>query len=296
MKSLTSKITKIEFKKIDNAYKAFKQTNLKNENLLAFYKTKDLAISVFKNGTLLLQGEESAILNFGKKATSSKPTKKALSKNLDGYVGMDEVGTGDYFGPVVTCACYVPNVCVDKVKALGANDSKKIDDKQIKVMAKQLKKLVISETCVCQPLVYNKIIDKFDNSNIVKAICHNDALTKLTNKLKNQQYQVILDQFVARNHYYKYLEQAKVKPVYIDVIEMKAESKYLAVACASIIARDAFLTYMDKLSAKAGVKLPRGSVEKTKLVAAGKQIIKKAKLAEFAKLHFDSITGEVLKK
>lgn len=295
MKSLTSKITKTEFNKIDAAYKAFKQKNLKNENLLAFYKTKDLAISVFKNGTLLLQGEESAILNFGKKAVS-KPSKKVGSKKIDGIVGMDEVGTGDYFGPVVTCACYIPNECIDKVKALKVNDSKKIDDKQIKVIAKQLKKVVIAETCVCQPSVYNKIIDKFDNSNIVKAICHNDALTKLTNKLKNKQYQVILDQFVARQHYYDYLAKAKIKAIYINVIEMKAESKYLSVAAASVIARDAFLTYMDKLSAKAGVKLPRGSVEKEKIISAGKQIIKKAKLADFAKLHFDSITGEILNK
>ncbi|MCQ3915596.1 MAG: ribonuclease HIII [Mycoplasmoidaceae bacterium] len=294
MKSLTSKITKTEFKKIDTLYKSFKQTNLKNENLLAFYKTKDLAISVFKNGTLLLQGEESAIINFGKKATT--PSKKVDLKSLDGTIGMDEVGTGDYFGPVVTCACYVPNECVDKVKALKVNDSKKIDDKQIKSMAKQLKKIVKAEICVCQPLVYNKIIDKFDNSNIVKAICHNDALTKLTNKLKDRHYQVILDQFVARQHYYDYLKKANIKPVYINVIEMKAESKYLSVACASVIARDAFLTYMDKLSAKAGVKLPLGSVEKTKIINVGKQIIKKAKLAEFAKLHFDSITGEILNK
>lgn len=295
MKSLTSKINKTEFKRIDSIYKSFKQKDLKNQNLLAFYKTKDLAISIFKNGTLLLQGEEAAILNFGKK-TVSKPSKKVLSKDIDGTVGMDEVGTGDYFGPVVTCACYVPNVCIDKVKELKVNDSKKLDDSFIRKIAKQLKKIVISETCVCQPVVYNKIIDKFDNSNIVKAICHNDSLTKLTNKLKSQHYQVILDQFVARNNYYKYLEQAELKPVYIDIIEMRAESKYLAVACASVIARDAFLTYMDKLSAKAGVKLPRGSVEKDKIISAGKQIIKKGKLADYAKLHFDSITGEILNK
>ena len=295
MKTLTSKVTKAQFKKIDSMYKSFKQKDLKNENLLAFYKTKDLAISVFKNGTLLLQGDDSAILNFGKQTTSSS-TKKVLSKNIDGTIGMDEVGTGDYFGPVVTCACYVPNISLDKVKALKVNDSKKIDDRHIRVMAKQLKKIVLSETCICQPVVYNKIINQFDNSNMVKAICHNDSLTKLTNKIKNQHYKVILDQFVARNNYYNYLKQAKIKPAYIDIIEMKAESKYISVACASVIARDAFLTQMDKLSAKAGVKLPRGAVEKDKIISVGKQIIKKAKLAEFAKLHFDSITGEILKK
>ncbi|MCQ2748246.1 MAG: ribonuclease HIII [Mycoplasmoidaceae bacterium] len=294
MTSQTSKISKADFIKLDKAYKNYKQTNLKNENLLAFYKTKDLAISVFKNGTLLLQGEQSAIQNFGKKPVvyKAKPSKQ----NLDGTVGMDEVGTGDYFGPVVTCSCYVANDAVDAVKALGVNDSKKIDDKQIRVMAKRLKKMVVAETCVCQPSTYNRIIDKFDNSNIVKTICHNDALTKLGSKLKNKQYKVVLDQFVARKHYYEYLAKAKIKGAYIDVIETKAESKYLAVACASVIARDTFLTYMDKLSVKAGVKLPRGSVEKDKIVAAGKKVIKVGKLADYAKLHFDSITGEIIKK
>jgi len=294
MKSLSSKITKAEAKKIDSIYKSFKQKDLKNENLEAFYKTKDLAISVFKNGTLLLQGEESAILNFGKKTL---PIKKEHAKidpsKLDGTIGMDEVGTGDYFGPVVTCACYVPSIYIEAVKALGANDSKKILDSSIRTMAKALKKYVVCETCVCMPKTYNSIINQFDNSNIVKAMCHNDALTKLTNKLEKKQYKTILDQFVSRANYYSYLAKAKVKAINIDVIEMRAESKYLAVACASVIARDAFLTKMEEMSKAIGTTLPRGAVEKDKIVKVGKLITKKAKLADYAKLHFEDITNKI---
>ena len=292
MKSLTSKITKTEAKKIDSIYKAFKQKNLKNESLASFYKTKDLAISIFKNGTLLLQGEEAAILNFGKAATKPKKDMKKLSSSLDGTIGMDEVGTGDYFGPVVTCACYLPNVCIDKVKALRVNDSKKILDSSIRSMAKKLKAFVKCEVCICMPKTYNAIIKQFDNSNIVKAICHNDALTKLTTKVKTN-YKVILDQFVSRGNYYKYLAKAKVKPVYIDIIEMKAESKYLAVACASVIARDAFLTKMEEMSKNIKCELPRGAVKKAQIVKVGKLITKKAKLADYAKLHFDDITNSI---
>ncbi len=290
MANQTCKITKEDIKKINALYKAFKVKDLKNDNLLALYKTKKLTISIFKNGTLLLQGDEKAIYAFSHKSTS-----KTTNKIVDGTIGMDEVGTGDYFGPIVTCSCYVADSVVNKVKALRVTDSKKLTDTSIRVMAAKLKKIVKSETCVCQPSIYNKIINQFDNTNIVKAICHNDALSKLTNKLKGVNHKIYLDQFVSRENYYKYLKQAKVKPIYIDTIETKAESKYLAVAAASIIARDAFLNCMDKLSAKAGISLPKGSVEKAKIIAAGKKIIKKYKLEDFAKLNFKPITNEIKK-
>lgn len=288
MATQSIKITKDEIEKIDALYKAFKEKKLKNENLLAIYKTKKLTISIFKNGTLLLQGDEKAIYAF-----NHPNSKKEKNDSVDGLIGMDEVGTGDYFGPIVTCSCFIPNEMINKVKLLKVDDSKKIADSKIKSIAKQLKKIVISETCVCQPLTYNKIIKQFNNTNIVKAICHNDALTKLTNKLKNKSYKICLDQFVSRDNYYKYLSKAKVKPIYIQTIEVKAESKYLAVAAASIIARDTFLSCMDKLSAKAGVVLPRGSVEKEKIIKVGRKIIKKFNLAEFAKLNFEPITKAI---
>ena len=292
MANQTSKITTSEIKKIDALYKAFKVKDLKNDNLLALYKTKKLTISIFKNNTLLLQGDEKAIFAFN---NLSKPKKEKVEKSIDGTIGMDEVGTGDYFGPIVTCSCYVANKDVDKVKALKVDDSKKFDDKRIQTIAKQLKKVVSFAVVGCNPSTYNQFYELYPNINIIKASLHNEALTNLTQSLKNKKYEVYLDQFVSRENYYKYLKTAKEKAIYIDVIETKAESKYLAVACASIIARDAFLTAVDKLSAKAGIKLPKGSVEKTKIIAAGKKIIKKDDLANFAKLNFESITEAINK-
>lgn len=289
MATTSYKITKTEITNIDKQYKLFKEKELKNNSLLALYKTKKLTISIFKNGTLMLQGDEKAIYAF--QHGSKKKVKD--QQIVDGCIGMDEVGTGDYFGPIITCSCYIDNSNIDKVKSLKVDDSKKFSDSKIQTLAKQLKQIVKCETCVCKPSTYNQIIKEFNNTNIVKAICHNDALSKLTSKLKGKKYKVYLDQFVSRDNYYKYLSKAKVKSIYIDVIEVKAESKYLSVAAASIIARDAFITYMNKLSAKAGVTLPKGSVEKNKIIKVGKQIIKKFNLADFAKLNFESITKSI---
>lgn len=293
MANLTSKVTKDQIKKIDALYKAFKVKDLKNESLLALYKTKKLTISIFKNGTLLLQGDEKAIYAFSH-SSKQRAVKKEVS--VDGTIGMDEVGTGDYFGPIVTCSCYVDNKVINKVKALKVNDSKKFDDKSIRTMAKQLKKIVLYQTVVCKPSIYNSLENKFGNNNIIKAFCHNDALSTLVKKLGNKEYKIYLDQFVSRENYYKYLKMAKAKPIYVDVIETKAEAKYLSVACASIIARDTFLDYMNMLSARAGVVLPKGATQKDKIISVGRKLIKEYKLSDFAKLHFESITNEILKK
>lgn len=293
MANQTTKITTSEIKKIDALYKAFKVKNLKNDSLLALYKTKKLTISIFKNNTLLLQGDEKAIYAF---THISKPKKEKVEKEIDGTIGMDEVGTGDYFGPMVTCSCYLDNKDIDKVKALKVDDSKKFNDKTIRSMAKQLKKIVLYQTNVCDPATYNGLGSTFNNMNIIKAIYHNSTLISLIKVwLRDKKYKIYLDQFASRENYYKYLKIAKYKPVYIDVIETKAESKYLAVACASIIARDTFLYWMDHLSTKAGFTLPKGATEKSKIISAGKKLIKHHYLGNFAKLNFESITKEINK-
>jgi len=284
-------LTPAQIKKIITTYKDYVKTN-PSEYVVKFFQTKDLTISIYKTNKVLLQGSDEAIANFMK---IEKPTKasKSSSKNM---IGMDEVGTGDYFGPIITCSCYLDAKNIEKVKALGVDDSKKLTDENIMVIAAKLRKLVTYKACLCMPKTYNEIIDCYHNTNIVKAMAHNDALTKLIAELKTKDYTIVLDQFASRENYESYLSKVKAKAIKIDIITPKAEGKYLAVACASIFAREAFLNQMHELSKKAGIILPFGSTRTKEIVEAGKKINAKFKLSEFAKLNFEPITKAILNK
>lgn len=295
MASSTTKISKAQIKYIDLVFKRYKETNLKNPNLLALYKLKDLTISIFKNGTLLLQGQQSAIDSFWKKKSKTTTKSRIDLSNCDGTIGMDEVGTGDYFGPIVTCSCYVPRQNILKLKALGVDDSKKFSDEKIKQLVKPLRKLTQAMVGICKPADYNKLINQYNNTNIVKAMLHNNTLHEVKSKLKDSTKTVtILDQFVPRAKYYEYLNSINEPAEKIDIIEIKAESKYIAVACASIFARARFLEQMEALGKQARIVLPKGSVQRKTIVKAGRWIIDHGlNLSDFAKLNFKPITKEI---
>ncbi|MEG0283966.1 MAG: ribonuclease HIII, partial [Erysipelotrichales bacterium] len=102
----------------------------------------------------------------------------------------------------------------------------------------------------------------------------------------NKKPLVIVDQFCSEKNYYNYLKDTKVV---VDQIhfETKAEDKYLGVAVGAIIARDAFLEEMDKLSIKVGFTLQKGASNKVDM--QGCDIIEKYGedyLNKVAKIHF----------
>ena len=68
---------------------------------------------------------------------TSKKTKTLSSSNLPtnisqlSMIGSDEVGTGDYFGPITVCAAYVRQDQIHLLKELGVQDSKNLNDEKI---------------------------------------------------------------------------------------------------------------------------------------------------------------------
>ncbi len=217
-----------------------------------------------------------------KKVTKSS---KAMLTSIGEHIGSDEVGTGDFFGPIITTACFVPMDSIPKLKALGVDDSKKINDKVIMDIYKDVFNLTISETKILTNTQYNRVIMDI-NMNAIKAKMHNSAIRSLLNKLHDKSPRIIVDQFVDRKNYFKYLQNEE------DVItniwlETKAESKYIGVACASIIARYNFLTKMKEMSEFLGAKVPLGAgVNVDKFIdSVDKEILNKV-----AKLNFKNYT------
>lgn len=185
---------------------------------------------------------------------------KASWEVLDTQIGSDEVGTGDFFGPICVCAAYVRKSDIKRLKELGVDDSKRLNDDQIRKLGKILIKEFEYSQLSLNNEKYNELVDNNMNMNEMKAKMHNRVLLNLQKKhpqVKNK----LIDQFLKEDSYYKYLKEEKevVKDI---VFKTKGESYFPSVAVGSIIARYSFIQHMDVLNRKYGVKIPYGASKK----------------------------------
>lgn len=153
-------------------------------------------------------------------------------------IGSDEVGTGDFFGPIVVCATYITDKDLEKLKELNIIDSKNLSDERIVELANKLITFIKYRTVECDNSKYNELYKKGYNIKQILAIMHKKAITALDENCK-----VVIDQFVAKNVFESYVN-SKVDYIF----ETKGESKYLAIATASIIARALFIKRMDDIA------------------------------------------------
>lgn len=199
-------------------------------------------------------------------------------------IGSDEVGTGDYFGPIVVTAAYVEKENISWLEELGVKDSKKLtDDKIVEIVPKIIKKIPY-ETIIFSNREYNLKYSDDINMNKIKAILHNKVLSKLKDKYPHDY--IIVDEFAQKFVYYNYLKEVPncVKGI---TFLTKGEDKHLSVACASLISRYIFIKEFDALGESVDEFLPKGAGDKVDLI--GLKIVKKYgfdKLKDIAKLNF----------
>ena len=238
-------------------------------------RPENCVITCYNSGKVVFQGKDAEIYA------------AAFQKNDDVILpqgGSDEVGTGDYFGPVCVSAAVVDASTLDQIRALGVKDSKALTDSEIRKIAPKLKQLLPHTILIVTPAKYNSV-HSTNNMNAIKAKLHNQAYINLSKKTKLPAFCVV-DQFAEKPVYYSYLRK---EPEVIRSLhfETKAENKYPAVGAASVIARNAFLEFMDEMNAKYQMTFAKGSGAPADQSAAefvahyGKE-----KLGEVAKLHF----------
>ena len=191
----------------------------------------------------------SKLQNSCKKSVDSHRYAPPASIGTMSIVGSDEVGTGDFFGPMTVVAVYVDAKQIPLLKELGVKDSKNLNDEQITAIAKQLLHVVPYRSLVLHNEKYNELFDKGNNQGKLKALLHNKAITNLLAKMAPTKPEgVLIDQFTQPDTYYKYL--AKQKQVQRENVYFatKGESVHLAVAAASILARYSFVKQFNELS------------------------------------------------
>ena len=209
---------------------------------------------------------------------------KLTVKDTLPQAGSDEVGTGDYFGPVVVCAAIVDENTDALLHSLGVRDSKQLKDEDILKIAPEIIAKVPHSLLVVDNKKYNAVHET-NNLNAIKAKLHNQAYVHLNRKYGLPQLKVI-DQFTPERSYYRYIQN---EPMVIRNIhfETKAEDKYIAVGCASVIARYAFLKKMEEMDAKWNMHFAKGAGNNVD--ACAKQFVKQYgfdALENVAKLHF----------
>ncbi|WP_338984590.1 ribonuclease HIII [Spiroplasma endosymbiont of Diplazon laetatorius] len=286
------KVSENIIEKIVEDNKNFLSTSKNPSIKYLFRLPQGLVVNIYTTNTILLQGDEIELfankygLKMENKVTNSISNQKIALPNI----GCDEVGVGDFFGPLVTCCVYIDKDFEVNYPSLASQitDSKKINDFKIIDLFDQLKDKITWEVYVLENSKYNKAYDIYRNTHTLKAICHNQALKRIfRNNPELEKTQIIMDQFVDERNYYKYLadQEIIIKNIYF---ETKAEAKYISVACASIIARYHFLKEIEKLENEYDVKLPLGANNHVKALVNQYKSEKPQEIDKFTKMHFNS--------
>jgi ribonuclease HIII len=200
------------------------------------------------------------------------------------YIGTDESGKGDYFGPLVIAAVITDPSISEKLKEIGVRDSKELTDQSISMIAAKIKKLEVCvfDVIVISPAKYNILYDKMGNLNKLLGWAHAKAIENVLNVKTAPE--AISDKFGNEKYIHSSLQE-KGKEIKLHQVT-KAE-KFIAVAAASILARDSFIKWFYRANKQMNIQLPKGASQKVEEKAKyiKKQFGNEA-LGKLVKLHF----------
>ena len=261
----------------------------------------DTVITMYESGKIMFQGttadvDSSMWLEMDGQSKKDSPEVKEKEKKYYycSSIGSDEVGTGDYFGPIVVTASSVKKEDIPYLEELGIKDSKKLTDEKILDIAPKVAKKISYKSLILSNQEYNEKHGSNNNMNKIKAIMHNKVLYQMVQETKEKYDYIIVDEFARENRYYDYIKDTKEIQRGITFMT-KAEDKNLAVACSSVISRYIFLKEFDKWSDSLHIPLPKGAGANVDII--GEEIVDKYgqdKLKEVAKLNFAN-TERILK-
>lgn len=276
---------------LQNLIKALTSQQVNNNNPYVTFaaKVKGVTVLVYTSGKVVFQGANAETIaeQFGYQSASQSASDTVSGQNIP-LIGSDEVGNGSYFGGLAVVASFVTPDDHALLKKLGVDDSKNLTDSKIRQIAPILENNIKHKALLLSPQKYNQVVGKgkMHNAVSVKVALHNQAIyLLLQDGVKPEK--IVIDAFISRQNYQKYLKNEANQFANPLTLEEKAEGKYLAVAVSSIIARNLFLENLDKLSQEVQYKLPSGAGSQSDKAAS--QILTAygmSGLEHTAKLHF----------
>src|SRR6266480_2627351 len=260
---------------------------------LFFAQKNKLSVAVYEKGPkMLVQGK--GVEEFVQFELEPKILGEAklgyeevhLPEMFEPHFGVDESGKGDFFGPLVISGVYVDRLIARKLLDAGVVDSKRIgSDARIRALADTIRKssLGLVETVLIGPAKYNELYEKFDNLNRLLGWGHARVIENLLAK-KPTCLRSLSDQFADA----RVINASLLKHGRKIAIEQRprAESD-IAVAAASVVAREAFINWLERKSKELDMRLQRGVSPSVK--EAAKKLVEMNgpdALREVAKVHF----------
>ena len=175
----------------------------------------------------------------------------------ESYIGIDESGKGDYFGPLVIAGVYVENDIKKNLLRIGVKDSKQLSDYQIKEVSAEIKKILPVKSynvVTINPEKYNELYNKIGNVNKLLAWGHARVLENLLAGVKATD--AISDKFGNENYIISNLMSEGKK---INLIQTTKGERFTAVAAASILAREKFINWFELQQKKLYTSIPKGA-------------------------------------
>jgi ribonuclease HIII len=200
-----------------------------------------------------------------------------------GRIGSDESGKGDFFGPLVIAAFFLPEGQEDVLRELGVKDSKRTSDARCREIAETLKRGYPYHSIVSiGPEKYNELWTKLRNLNRLLAWGHARAIENILERVPAGK--AVTDKFGDE----KFVRNALLKKGReIELVQMPRAEEDAAVAAASILARAEFLARLHWLSKDVGIELPKGASDQVE--AAAVRLVREKgpdALGKVAKIHF----------
>lgn len=248
-------------KSLTSSYMVFR-ASFEGGEVTAYKNEKNMELKVVFSGVNAYEEAriwDSTLVRVIEEPSSKYKKESSGWKYIDDHAGSDEVGFGDFFGPLVVAGVFLKKHDIALLDELHVNDSKKMSDEQILSIGETL---IRKLKCIYFTVSNDKLADltmKGYNMNKIKAYLHNLALYTLQEKQKGK-YPSFIDQFCTPKRFESYLEdQPRASRL---TFQTKAESDFPAVAAASVIARYVFLKRIKALEQEYGVQIPLGASSK----------------------------------
>ncbi len=282
---------KIARLKSDLAARGFEFRDVAHAHFGAASDAEKVSVAVYKSGKFVVQGKGTTdFVQFYLEPQLLGEARLGYEHILDPSmleprIGVDESGKGDFFGPLVVAGVYVNEAAARNLMEIGVKDSKLISsDARISELAKQIRATpgCVTDVVAIGPEAYNRLHKRMRNVNDILGWGHARVIENLLGKVDAKK--AISDQFGNKSIVQRALMERGRK---IQLVQRHRAESDLAVAGASIIARDEFVRRLVKLSKESDVKLPKGASEA--VIEAGRQLVKKRGtdvLAQVAKMHF----------
>lgn len=227
-------------------------------------KSKDFIATFYNSGKFVIQGKNIVPLfdklteNFNEIQEKGKDKKiKATSFEMPilpmPYIGTDESGKGDFFGPLVIAGVLLTEKNKKLFEEMGIKDSKKLKDEQMLEMFHEIQRNSIFSVVSISNAKYNELYIKFRNLNKLLAWGHARVIENILEKTECKY--ALSDKFGDESLIQNALME-KGKTIHLEQ-RTKAEND-IAVAAASVLARATFVQRMEDMSGYYGFTFPKG--------------------------------------